>query len=133
VAAEIGEDRLQMTLRFRVMDESGLELAEQVGVGLDVHAILGGSRVDAAEGVFDHRARKRDKVQDALARREGMELAAIKLLPPVVVGDLRVVVDRVVHHPIPCSYGAWCGPLALGQKVPSADVLSECASGRSVC
>jgi hypothetical protein len=43
-----------MTFRLRMMNEGRLQLAKQFSVMLDVHTILGGSRIEVTKGVFDH-------------------------------------------------------------------------------
>ena len=43
-----------MAFGFRMMNEGRLQLPEQFGIMLDLHAVLGGPRIEVAELVFDH-------------------------------------------------------------------------------
>src|SRR4029078_12805448 len=84
ITSQILEDQLQMAFGFRMMNERGLQLPEQIGIALDLHAVLGVPRVEIAERVFDHRPCKVDKVENTPARGEHKKLAVIKLLTSLV-------------------------------------------------
>ena len=71
-----------MPFRFRVMDKRRLQLAEQIGIAFDVHAVLRDPRIEIAEGVFDHAAGKIDKVEDAPARGKDEQLTVVQMLTP---------------------------------------------------
>ena len=77
-----------MTFEFRMMNECGLQITEQIGIAFNFHVILGRPWIEAAERVFDHRPSETYKIQSALARGEHKQLAIVQLLAPVVVRDV---------------------------------------------
>src|SRR5580698_274601 len=74
VAPEIGQHGLDVPLGLRVMDERGLEAAENLRVSGDVELVLCFSGVEGRERLFDESARECAKGERARLRRKNEDL-----------------------------------------------------------
>src|SRR5436190_1614165 len=68
IAAELGEQRLNVALRFLVMDEGRFQTIQVLGKLLDGHRMLRGARVQRREGLLDEPTRELAKGRDCRAR-----------------------------------------------------------------
>ena len=112
IAAELRQHVLDVALRFRVVDERRLELAEDLRVALHRQLALRAFGVERRERLLDQPLRQLAQRQRRGARSVHEQLPFVQAPPALVVAECRIEVDGVVGHGGPCRQSG--GPSISG-------------------
>jgi hypothetical protein len=94
VTTALFENGAEVLLGFGMMNESGLELLQDLGVFLDRKMELRRLGVERRKGLLHELLRKSRKCERAFPRRKYDELSLVEALPPLLIRKRRIEINR---------------------------------------